>query len=472
MTISPSSQDTLADAIRGLDIPRGARLLLAVSGGPDSVALLDTTARLAPGYGWALRVGHINHGLRGEESDTDERFVRHLAEVYGLDIDVERVDVVDLARRTRRSIETAAREARYRTLGDWLRRWPGDAIVTGHTLDDQAETVLLHLFRGAGTVGLGGIRSGRRVLRPFLGVDRAAIRRALADRSLTAREDSSNRDRRFRRNALRLDVMPAIVALDPSAPRLIARAAEHLQTDAAYILAEARRALTSMDPRPEENGFSASRSTWRALQPSLRRHTLRILLGDMLGSLQDVDARHVDDIEDALLHGSSITGRLPHKLQISCQETRFVIAVGETPHALPPLALPLPVPGTATFGAWTITALEVVATNIDISVESILVVRGPSHALLDASRIGRELMARGRRPGDRIQPAGLRGSRKIQDILVDWKVPVRERDRVPLITCGDDIVWIPGNVVDRRYVAGSETELLLHLVVKPADQRP
>ncbi len=469
MTVSPSSQDTLADAVRGLGIPRGARLLLAVSGGPDSVALLHVVTRLAPDQEWSLRIGHINHRLRHEDSDADERFVRHLAEKYGVAIDVERVDVAELARRTRQSIEAAARDARYRALSNWLRRWPGDVILTGHTLDDQAETVLLRLFRGAGTVGLGGMPSDGTILRPFLPVDRAAIHRALDEWGLAFREDASNRDPRFRRNALRLTVMPAVLALAPSAPRLIARAAEHLRLDADYILAEARRAIASMDPRTEAGGISASRTTWQVLHPALRRHTLRILVGEVVGSLDDVETRHIIDLENALLRGASITGRLPHDLQMHCLGMRFVIAAGETPQE-PPSPAPLQIPGTAPFGSWDISATEI--AGHDTAAARILAVRGPWHALLDAKAVGAGLTVRTRRPGDRIQPAGMHGSRKLQDILVDRKIAVRDRDRLPLVTCGEDIVWIPGTVIDRRYAATSATERLLHLSVKPREGRP
>lgn len=468
MTSSLSPQDTLTDAMRKLALPRGARLLLAVSGGPDSVALLDTAARLAPTAGWALRIGHINHGLRGDESDADERFVRRLAGMYGLHIDVERVDVGDLAARAHQSIEVAAREARYRALRRWLRAWPGDVILTGHTLDDQAETVLLRLFRGSGVVGLGGMRSGGTILRPFLALERSVIRRALDDRAIIYLEDSSNQDRHFRRNALRLDVMPSILAMDPTASRLIARAAENLQIDSRYILAEAERALTSLALRSEPGGVGASLTTFRTLHPALRRHTLRLILRDVLGSLNDLDARHIAVIEDALLEGSSITHQLPHRLRIYTQPARFVISVGDPPAAPSPGPVTLPVPGVATFGAWTITARQAAAADFDAPVESILAVCGPAHALLDASQIGRELTVRSRRPGDRIQPVGVEGSRKVQDIFVDSKVPATERESAPLVTHDNDVIWVAGRVVNRRYVARQDSALLLHLSVKPA----
>ncbi len=472
MTTSPPPQDTLVEAVRCLALPRGARLLLAVSGGPDSVALLDTAAKLAPDLGWQLRIGHINHRLRGEESDEDERFVRHLAQQYGLDIDVERIDVAGLAASSHRSIEVAAREARYRALRAWLRAWPGDAIVTGHTLDDQAETVLLRLFRGAGIVGLGGMRPSETVLRPFLHMERASIRQALEARAIGFREDSSNADRRFRRNALRLDVMPSVLALEPSAPSGIARAAGNLQIDADYIRAEAQRAVLSLAVRASPGHASASLAAWRALHPALRRHTLRLLIGEALGSLENVDMRHIEDIEKALSSRSALIDRLPHGLQVTCNDMRFVIEIGASPESPVPLPVALPVPGTATFGNWTATVRAVPAADLKETIERLLAVRGPWHAFLDASRIEGGLTVRGRRAGDRVYPLGLHGSRKIQDIFVDWKVPSHERDRLPLVTYGDDVVWVPGNALDRRYAAQTETKLLLHLCVKPADPAP
>ena len=227
---------------------RGARVLVAFSGGPDSAALLHVLRALEErGELRVAGLGHLNHQLRGEESDADEALSREIASAVGLPVEVGRADVAALARATRRSVEDAARSARYAFLHQAADRLAAEAIAVGHSEDDQAETFLLRLLRGAGARGLAGIRPRvGRVVRPLLEISRADLRRYAAEHDLRFREDASNADVRFPRNHIRHRVLPELERVTPRAARLLARQAELARQDEDYLEGEAAARLPAL----------------------------------------------------------------------------------------------------------------------------------------------------------------------------------------------------------------------------------
>ena len=376
----------LRRSLRTLGIPaRTKRMLVAVSGGADSVALLVGLQRVAPGLGIQLRVAHLHHGLRGAEADADARFVRALAKRLKILCVTGRADVRALARKEKISIEMAARAARYAFLADAARRWGrrggAAAIATAHTMNDQAETVLLRLARGAGLRGLAGIPPERlegevRVVRPLLGVRRAAIEVFLKEAGQAWREDSSNDDRAMLRNRVRHEVLPLLAArLNPRIVETLARTAEILR------------------------GENESR------------------VGASLATPAGADKRRPYKM-------GSITVRVPGETRVpelgvgveTCEGRKVIRERGKAVGAL------------------------------------------PARASIAWARLGRrKLVVRSWRAGDRMAPLGMAGSKKLQDVFVDAKVPAARRGRVPVFACGGEIVWIPGYRVARGWeIRGGE----------------
>lgn len=470
MSKSHAAPDSLSSAVLAAGIPSGARLLVAVSGGPDSVALLDILGQLAADEEWSLAVGHVNHCLRGEESDRDEQFVRTLARDRSLPIFAKSVDTRKHALGSRLSIESAARELRHSALSWMLESWPGDFIVTGHTQDDQAETILLHLLRGAGLDGLGGMRrlSGH-LLRPFLGIRHDTILRYLKAHGLTYRLDSSNRDTRHARNRLRSQIIPHLQAVQPRTIEVLSRTAELLQADSDFILREAQRAVALLDVEESDEELSASVGAWRALHPSLRGHTLRLLLQRLRGGLADIDEAHFVTICQTIDGASgdvALTGRLPGGVAVFVNGPRFTLRCGLQQDAAPLGAIPLGVPGSVDTVVGRLSAqLNAMMEWGDF--ERLIAVCGPSHALCDADAAGSILTVRSRRPGDRMRPLGAPGSRKVQDIMVDRAVPTSERQRVPVVDNGRHIVWLGGIALDQRVAVTPATKRILHLRFEP-----
>jgi tRNA(Ile)-lysidine synthase len=270
---------------RSLGVADGEGVILAVSGGPDSVALLHLAARARPETGWRLSVAHLDHALRSE-SAADARFVVRMARGLGLTTTVRRTDVGALAAERGEGLEEAGRTARYELLADCLAEAGPDAVaMTAHTLDDQAETVLLHLARGSGLTGLAGIAERRgRVVRPLLGVRRSDLRAALDAAAIPYRIDPSNAERLFARNRARADLLPLLEALHPGAAPGIARAARLAGADDAFLtdLAE-----TWLAAHRDPDGWL----DWREPPPgAIAARVLRLAIGPPAPSEERISA--------------------------------------------------------------------------------------------------------------------------------------------------------------------------------------
>lgn len=470
-----SPPDTLAQAVIAAAIPVGARILVAVSGGPDSVALLDTLHRAAvmPGCHWQLRVAHINHMLRGEEASQDERFVIRLAKQLGLESDAIRVDTATFARQRRLSLESAARLLRYDALERLLHEWQGDVIATGHTQDDQAETVLFRALRGSGLSGLSGMRTWRgSIVRPFLTVTHETLVRTLQERGLGYRLDSSNRDPRHTRNRIRRDVVPVLESIQPRAQAVLARTAALLGRDADLLDIETERTLRYLDLQMSNNRLSASVSVLRALHPSLRAATLRRLIQHFGDPLRDVHQMHVDAVEAAI--GDSREGPqhglLPSGVVVEIAGGRLVLMrdVEQVESLLGSASLSIP--GRLHLAVGTFSA-DLLSPEARADLQVFLAVAGPMHAFADRAAIGEELTVRPWKPGDRIRPLGMTGTRKLQDIFVDRHVARSDRTLLPVVCQGDTPIWIPGVVLSGAAAVGPHTSDIVHLIYTASGRR-
>ncbi len=277
--------DRFVAASRTLGVPVGTSVVLAVSGGPDSMALLHLATRAARMTGWRVSVAHLDHGLRSDSS-ADARFVADAAAALGLPVDVRRTDVAALAGDRGGGLEDAGRAARYAHLDDLLDAEPPGALaMTGHTLDDQAETVLLHLARGSGLAGLAGIAARRgRVVRPLLGMRRAALRAALDAAGIAYRLDASNADRRFARNRARADLVPLLESLHGGAVEALARTARLAASDDAALDSIAAAALAG---RRGADGWIS----WREPPPAaIGGRILRLAIGPPSPGAERLDA--------------------------------------------------------------------------------------------------------------------------------------------------------------------------------------
>ncbi len=429
-------------ARHGLLTPRDS-ILVAVSGGPDSVALLAALLDLNRGS-WRIGVGHVDHRLRGRESMRDRRFVERLATRLGCEVHVAEVS---LARGP--NLEERARDARYRALAEIARRNRYRTIATGHTLDDQAETVVHRLARGAGPGGLGGIARRREdgVVRPLLDVERQDVIRFLRSRDIRYCVDRTNRSQRFTRNRIRRRVLPVLAReLNPAIHRALGRTADLLRDDDAALEAAARRCLRRIR---SSLGLDCDRLS--RLAPALQRRVVRLWIESERGDLRAVRLEHVERIRAAALEGhdgSRISlpggivtrafGRLGWGIVAPARRRAFVRT--------------LPGEGVLQVGAWSFEVRAIRGRVAPTRWNAVF-----DLAALDA----RPLEVRSPKPGDRVRPLGLGGTKKLQDVFVDAKVPRADRSGWPVVTAGGVVAWVPGLVRGEEALVGERSRWLL-----------
>ena len=431
-------------------LARGERALVALSGGPDSVALAHLLLELqAAGELTVVGFAHFNHQLRGPDADDDEAFCRGMASALALPIEVARADVRAAAREVHRSVEDVARELRYAFFEQAADRLAADAIAVGHSLDDQAETFLMRLVRGSGARGLAGIlpRAGR-VIRPLLDISRADLREYAADRALAFRTDASNTDLSIPRNRVRHELIPYLEReFSPGIRRVLAREAASAREDENRLQQEAIDFTGSIVLRTTGGKIEVDASALRSLPPALgarvARHALSMLApGRFLGFehvdrlLQLTDAVEAEAVDlpgqRAVRRGSVIVlGPAAPRRRDSGLENSF--------------RFPLSIPGEVTLDnqGWAVSAERVDSLGPAGP--------GPGRAaevVVAADPLTLPLAIRSRRRGDRFRPLGLGHRKKLQDFLVDRKIPREIRDSLPLVVDGQDrIVWVVGESV-------------------------
>lgn len=460
------SREDLVNAVLALGLPPQSRILVAVSGGPDSVALLRAflAARMLH-PGWDVAVGHVEHGLRraGEE---DMAFVRDLAGRFEVPFFVRLGDTPALARREKLSEETAARTLRHRSLEQMLRQWGGDVIALGHTLDDQAETVLMRILRGTGVAGLGGMAEHSGVLvRPLLTVTRVEILAALSAWQQEYREDESNRDERYTRNRVRHTILPVLRDLSPHVSRHLARLAHTARIETSFIEAQVAAAWPYVVTSAGPGQVQGSRPPLTALDPAIRLALLRRFIREALDVETDVDAAHVEAVQGLLAAGLG-SHTLPGGARFVATERDFGVE-RRTSAVERQEAEVLPVPGVVTVAGGRLTAR--VERYREEEMARLEAVTGPWHALLDAGKIEDVLVVRGRQPGDRIACLPDGHSRRLQDLFVDLHIPAEWRDIWPVVEGGGEILWVPG-IATRSAARAGGAGTIVHLLFEPGSE--
>jgi tRNA(Ile)-lysidine synthase len=410
------------------------------------VALLYGLHHLRPRLDFALTAVHLNHGLRGAESDADAEFVQVLAWHLGIPCVVEKVNVGRLAREGRISVEMAGRSARQQLFIRSARQVGADRVATAHHADDQVETLLLRLLRGTSLQGLGGmrhqsVRDGLCLIRPMLDIRHAEAVLFLKAHGLAWREDASNADSALLRNRIRHELLPFLEErFQPAVRANLLRTARVVRDEQDWL--DELSVTLGRGCRTAAGGLREA-SLIRLPLAARRRILLKWLIeqGIPAGRL---DVALLDRIEGWLTSRArrlSLPGRLHLERVGPLLCLRDVASAASTA-----FECTLEVPGRV--------AVPGVGLVLQAEIDQGFKKTHPGQLLAwisDARRAGASLVIRSRRPGDRMRPHGLNGSVKVQDVLVDLKVPRAERDRIPVVTCRDEIIWVPGYRIARGW---------------------
>ena len=421
--------------------PADGRIVVGVSGGPDSTALLLILAALAKQRPLQLTAAYFDHRLRGAPAAAAERAaVEALACRAGIEVVCATGDVRSLAKTGHLSLEEAARRARYDFLARVALERGIATVAAGHTADDQAETILMHLIRGSGLTGIAGMHPrsrwpspgfhGLTLIRPLLGLSRSETEAYCKSAGIEPLQDESNASRAFLRNRIRAELLPLLKQYNPRVRDALVRLADSARESIGILEPLAAEAVVA-----STEGGALDRSKLATMPPALRHHAVRLALLRLLGDLQGIGQRHLDAVTGlAIAPGSG--GRLDLPRGVSAAVTReFVTLSRDGPplvKSAPAEAVLLPVPGAAPFGGGRVAVgpgpLEGATTACEVS----------------AAAVEPRLWVRGWQPGDRMQPAGMSGTKKLQDIFVDAHVPRSQRASIPVFETPVGIVWVAG----------------------------
>jgi tRNA(Ile)-lysidine synthase len=455
--------DRVRATIRAHDLARAdTRVLVALSGGSDSVALAYLLTDLAAqGALQVAGVAHLNHQLR-DEADGDEAFCGAVAARLGLQFYSHREHVAARARVERRSVEDAARAARYEFLEEARRRANADVVALGHTRDDQAETFLLRLIRGAGSRGLAGMhpRNGS-FIRPVLACRRADCQSYLRDLGVAFVHDATNEDVSIPRNRIRAELLPLLERrFNPSIVDVLADEADLAREEWTWMTAAVRDASRELVRQTADRVWTVCASRLRALPPALARMVVRGALIEAAAG-KHVSFRHVEaTLRLAGLDAGRIDGPaviLERVGDLLVLTSRAVGAQNEEQANL--FRYSLSIPGEVALADCVVSAEPAPSLGSAVLSSSVT-------GVVRLDRCLTPLAVRNRRPGDRFRPLGLGGRKKLQDYFVDRKVPRQQRDRVPLVVDENDrIIWVAGHGIDDefRVTDSSQAVLILRL---------
>ncbi|MFZ1946114.1 MAG: tRNA lysidine(34) synthetase TilS [bacterium] len=441
----------------------GERVLIAVSGGPDSVALLHALVSLKATYRLDLHLAHLEHGLRGEAALADMEFVQALGRDLGLSVTARRVDVAELASKSSLPVEAVARKLRYAFLEEVAGDIGAAKIATGHNANDQAETLLLNLIRGSGISGLRGIRPAieGKIVRPLIEAKREEILAYLTERGLDYRTDLTNADEVYDRNRVRMSLVPLLEKdFNPRIVDSLVRTAEVFSLVADYLDAQVAEAMKQCC-RPGDGRITVDLEAFAALPRAVRVFTLYAVVRSLEGDEQVVTFDTLGALENVAARSQS-GSRVDIGSGIIAVKEYDRLVVGRDMALAEGYEVPLTVPGTTDIESagysFQTSVLEEAPRSADLF-------RSGSTAYFDLGKLALPLVARSWREGDKFVPFGLSGSKKVHDVFTDEKIPVTQRSRIPIICDREEIIWVAGVRRSERARITDETTTVVGITI-------
>jgi len=477
-------------------VKKGCRVVVAVSGGPDSVCLLHLLAGLRQELGIDLHAAHLDHQIRGEESAADAAYVAELARSLDIPLTTGKEDVNAYRQRKRISLEEAAREVRYRFLADAAATVGADYIATGHTLDDHIETVLMHIIRGTGVRGLTGLRpikewrlNGRKVniIRPLLEISRGQTAAYCQQRKLNPRLDSTNLSLSPLRNRVRKQLLPLLEEYNPGIREALLRTAAAAEDEVDYFDTEVA-GLWQTVVKDYDGILALDKKALLSTPSALKRHLLRAAIEKLLGSLKDIETRHIEAVMSALDKPAGRRLNLPQGLLFYVDYDRYLLGrdlAKLCPYPVIGGEYKLNIPGETQLPGWIVKAeiieikegksegaLAPSETNIPLPFVKGKGIKGLGFkddafsACVDLEKTGTDLTMRRRRPGDFFRPLGMNETKKVNRFMIDEKLPQFWRARIPIVCSPMQILWLVGYRIDDRAKVTEKTKRVLRLEFK------
>jgi tRNA(Ile)-lysidine synthase len=463
MSMHPTERSVL-ETIREYEmIGSGHRVIIAVSGGPDSVCLLEILLRLRETLNVSFIVAHLDHGLRPGEDERETEFVETLARRFGIPYACERASQLANTRGT--CLEERAREIRYRFFEGVLDKYHAQRLALGHNKNDQAETVVMNMLRGTGSAGLSGMPPVRdnRYIRPLIRITRGEIVTYLREKGLSYMTDSSNLEKRYLRNRIRLELMPILLTYQP-------RFIDHL-VDLAFLCREENQFMEREAEKwlhemiilaPEEQSLNISIDALKGLPVPLQYRVIRGAILRTKGNLRRMDLRHIRAIIKLIANRRPQARiNLPGHIVVKKRYNKLLFCVGEEIHRA---EFSYEIGGAGRF--------QLDPINRTITCEDIpradFTGLSPSNwqCFLDREALRWPLIVRNFRPGDTFMPLGINGFKKLKNLFIDKKIPHEQRRMIPILESHGDIVWVGGIMIDHRYRVRKDTRRILRCTIE------
>lgn len=442
-------------------INKGDKVVIGLSGGPDSMALFYILKNLRNKLDFDLVAGHVNHGVRGEEALRDQEFVREVCKREGIEFFLEEIDMVKMARKWGISPEEAGRKLRYGFFRRLLKGSKGK-IAVAHNLNDQAETLLMRFIRGTGLDGLGGMeyRTGD-IIRPILNCSREEIEDFIDRNKIETVLDHTNLIPIYTRNKIRLDLIPYLEEnFNPNIINSLWRTSNLAREDRDFLNSYAQGRLDLIRLRQDKGRIEINKDSFNKEDRAIRKRIIRLAIEDVKGDLQGIGQVHIDQVLDLFSKGE--TGQRLNIIKDIIGEVSYNRLIIKREDLESQDFVYNFVPGEDLY-------IEEAGLRIEskLAKSSDLEDLRPNYDYcLDFNKLSEKLVVRNRRPGDRFRPLGMKGSKKLKDFFIDEKIPREKRDKTCLLLSGDDLALVIGHRLSEDYKTGPETEKLLFISYK------
>ena len=439
----------------------GDLVVVAVSGGPDSVALCHLLHRLRHSHKVELVVAHVHHGLRGAEADQDALFVHNLSHQLGLPVVEQRLEVRTWQKKHGGSLQMAARALRYQCLHQVMTEKGASKLALGHNADDQAEEILLRILRGAGQRGLSGMDPCNRngVIRPLLECHRHEIMAYLEDHGLAFRQDSSNLKPWCQRNLLRLELLPQLQqAFNSNLNATLLRTSKIFREEEDFWESHLASWLKEHSLNHGDGGIRFPIRPLLETHPAMQKRLLRRVVQEVKGDLREFGFHHTEILLQ-LCRSPAANRQLDLPGAVQVEKSYDWVTVTLRPETVQAFTFRISDQGVHSFPLLN-HSMEVALLASDLPVEFS---HDPNKAIMDLDRVSFPLTLRSSKTGDRFRPLGLGGSKKLKDFFIDAKVPKSQRRQIPILCSKDHIIWVVGHRLDDRVKLTSNTSRVLRL---------
>ncbi|WP_134702195.1 tRNA lysidine(34) synthetase TilS [Ammoniphilus sp. YIM 78166] len=427
----------------------GDRILVGVSGGVDSLALLDALFRLSQKHHWQVFAAHLNHQFRGEEAEEDAHYVQEFCQERGIPCEIGSCNVPELIERTQANPQEAARTARFSFFHDVADKWQNNKLALAHHANDQAETVLMRILRGTSVEGLAGIpyqrdEAGLSIVRPFLSFYKQELESYCSLQGITPRLDSSNLMPKYHRNFIRLEVIPWLEEqVNPSLQEALVQLGSIAREESQYLDDLSRNTLEGIMKSKEENKIKIKGTLFLNFHLALQRRMIKLIFSYLSREYGNVSFIHIESILDWMKQGRTASQiELPHKLYVrkDYDDITFFRDLSTPEDLKKSYCYIIGIPGRTyikEIKAWLTAEIR----HGDMILNQL---ESKQEALFDLDQLMGPVVIRSRHPGDRMKILGMEGTKKVKDILIDEKIPRQEREALPLLADDQSVLWIPG----------------------------